>query len=176
MWHRDPMNLTRRSWYLLAIIVPVIAWLIGVGQLASRWDSVHEAKPIPIGGAFDAEGQSVVVFTDFIQPDREILCSVTRPKDHQQDIDKPPVDISVDYDATRWHLIGLLDKGQDKMSIACEPEDGLTDPASYAYAVTPSTFEKKISSDFIVWGGIAFGFLIALVIGYARFHHILRGD
>lgn len=176
LWHRDHMNFTRRSWYLLAIAVPLIAWIIGSAQLASRWDVVHEAKPLPIGGNFDAADQSVAIFTDFVQADRIITCSVTRPKDQAREIDKPAVDISVNFDATRWHFIGFTPEGHDKMRVSCVPEDGHTDGSTYAYAVVPSTFDTEMSAHFIMWGGLGFGFLISLVIGYARYNALIRSE
>ena len=142
------MNFTRRSWYLLAIAIPLFAWILSTAQLASRWDSVHDAKPIPLGAAFDAEGQSVAVFTDFRQPDREIICSVTRPKDQRGELSRPPVDVSVDYDSTRWHLVAMAEDGHEKMNLRCGPADKLTDGATYACAVVPSDFQVKTSAEY----------------------------
>lgn len=176
LWHRVGMNFSRRSWYLLAILVPLIAWIIGSAQLASRWDSVHDAKPIALGGNFDAYGQSVAVFTDFPQPDRIVECSVTKPNEFAGKISTPPVEIAVDYDATRWHLIAIAEEGQDKMAITCAAADGHTDGATYAYAVIPTDFEAKTSAKFIVWGGLAFGFFISVVIGYNRFRELKRSE
>ena len=170
------MDFTRRSWYILAIAVPLIAWLLGSAQLASRWDSVHEAKPIALGGTFDADGRSVAVFTDFPQPDRVIDCSIAKPREFEGKIAKPPVEISVDFDSTRWHLIALAEEGHEKMAISCLPADEHTDGSSYAFAVVPTDFEAKTSAEFIVWGGLGFGFLIAVVIGYTRFRSLKHSE
>ena len=170
------MNFNRRSWYILAVLVPIVAWILGSAQLASRWDSIHEARPTPIGGKFDAAGQSVAVFTDFPQADRKIVCSITKPKAAKSEIKKPDIEIFVNYDTTRWKFIGLVDKGVDQMAIACLPDDGHTDGATYAYAVVPSTVEAAISAEFIVWGGVAFGFLISAVIGFSRYRSFKHGE
>lgn len=162
------MYFTRRSWYILAVMIPIVAWIIATSQLAKQWDNVHAAKPVTLDSKFDAAGQSVAVFTDFEQPGRAITCSVTKPKDHAVALTAPPLQISVDYDSARWHLIGMLEEGMDDMSIACIPDDQQIDSATYAYALVSPVAVDKAVANFIMWGGIAFGLLVSIVIGYNR--------
>ena len=162
------MYFTRRSWYILAVLIPIVAWILATSQLAKQWHHVHEAKPVTLGSKFDAAGQSVAVFTDFEQPGRAITCSVTKPKDHAVDLTTPPLQISVDYDSTRWHFIGMLEEGFDDMAIECLPDDQQIDSATYAYALVSPVAVDKAVANFTMWGGMAFGLLVAIVIGYNR--------
>lgn len=173
LWDSVEVDFSKRAWYLLAIALPVAGWLMATAHLAGQWDQVRDAQPIPIGAAIDAKGSSVLAFTDLERPDQHVECTTAGPKKHRKTFSAPPVEVVIDSDGSRWHLIGILEKGEDSMRLRCAPEGGGTDAADYAYAVIPAVSDRTTSARVIGWGSLGFGFAIALIVGHNRYRKLV---
>lgn len=110
--------------------------MVGTVVAAGAWDTVREASIVD--GRVDAEGASVAVFTDILQPDLDVDCRARGPEDDDEQIVVPPasLDLQVQQDGTTWYLIGFVTEGQDQLRAACAPADrDVADPATYGIAV-----------------------------------------
>lgn len=155
-------------WYVLGVGLAVGGWLAGVVHSAGAWDVVRQSPVTVAAEKFDAAGSHVGVLTDLVQPDREIRCRAVGPKKGQAtEIEAAPVDVSVNSDGTRWHLIGITD-GRDGMRIRCNPTDKRTDPAVYGYQLISALSDRADTSRFIAVGGALGGILLVSWTAWSR--------
>ncbi len=141
------MKPTSPLWYVAALFIALGASVIAIVVAASAWDPVREATVRPVAERFDGTGKSVAVFTDIVQPDRDVTCIATGPGKKLTKV--PPLDtpakrleITVTNGTDEWHLIGMLNKGDKDQVITCTPKDRRVDDATYTYAAVDGFASK----------------------------------
>lgn len=163
--------LTNPLWYLAALMLALGSAMVGTIIAAGAWTGVREASIDPLTGPIDADGRTLTLFTDLPQDGREIACT-TRPESAEdaepEAIAPAALDIVVDDEGTQWHLVALLEKGEDAMVVRCSPVDGGSDNAVYGYAVVDGFDAARRGSIVSLIGGIA-GIGLAALILYRRF-------
>lgn len=154
------MDLTRRRWYLVAALIAVLAWVAGTAFAASAWDPLRHAVVEPVGQPIQTNGQGdLAVLTDLPQPERSITC-VARVGKKRTPIPAATVDIVVDSDGSRWHLIGVLPDAPDETRVVCRPEDKQTDTARYGTALVDLS-SREGTGQLIAWAGFVAGLALA---------------
>lgn len=139
------MKPTNPLWYLAAFLLALGGAMIATVVAASAWDPVRDATVTSVTSRIDASGKTLAVFTDIVQTDRDITCRATdRDKKVTEFVDKG-IDIAVDSDGNRWHLLGIIRNGSDGLKITCRPKDRRTDNASYGYAAVTG-YDKKVTN------------------------------
>lgn len=136
------MKLVNPLWYLAAFLFVLGTVMVGTVVAAGAWDPVREVTVTPTTTRADAQGKTLVVYTDILQPDRDVSCRATGRDKKSKDIPPAALDITVDNDGNQWHLIGLLREGADDVSVRCTPRDKRADNASYGWA-TVDGFESR---------------------------------
>ncbi|MEV7397797.1 hypothetical protein [Aeromicrobium sp. NPDC092404] len=136
------MKLVNPLWYLAAFLFVLGTVMVGTVVAAGAWDPVREVTVTPTTTRADAQGKTLVVYTDILQPDRDVSCRATGRDKKSQDIPPAALDITVDNEGNQWHLIGLLRKGPDDVAVRCAPRDRRADNASYGWA-TVAGFESR---------------------------------
>ncbi|KQV74919.1 hypothetical protein ASC61_07865 [Aeromicrobium sp. Root344] len=132
-------------WYLAAFLFALGSVMIATVVAAGAWDPVREVTVTPTTVRADAQGTTLVVFTDILQPERNVTCRATGRDKKPVDIPRAALDITVDNEGNQWHLIGLLDAGANGMRVQCTPRDRRVDNASYAWA-TVTGFESRANN------------------------------
>lgn len=145
MWEGVCVKPVNPLWYLAAFLLALATVLIGTVVAAGAWDPIREVTVSPTTTRADAQGKTLVVFTDILQPDRDVTCRATGPDKKPIDIPAAALDITVDNEGNQWHLIGLLNEGADGMKVHCTPRDKRVDNASYAWA-TVTGFESRANT------------------------------
>lgn len=171
MWEGGSVKPVNPLWYLAAFFLALASSVVGTIIAAGAWDPVREVSVSPTTTRAAAQGKTLVVFTDIVQPDRKVSCrAVGRDK---KPVEIPPAkfDITVDNEGNQWHLIGLLNEGADGMKVQCTPRDKRADNASYTWA-TVSGFESRANlANGIGVLGVALGALFAGYVFYCRRQH-----
>lgn len=169
------MELTRRRWYLVAGLLAALAWVAGTAFAASAWDPLRDAQVVPVGQPIQTNGSDdLAVLTDLPQADRTISC-VARNGKKRTPVPPATVDIVVDSDGSRWHLIGVLSDAPDETRIVCRPDDEQTDTARYGTAVVD--LESRVGTGrAIAWTGLIAGAGLAGATVTARTRRILAHD
>ncbi|KRC65187.1 hypothetical protein ASE12_10665 [Aeromicrobium sp. Root236] len=129
-------------WYLTAFLFALGSVVLATVVAAGAWDPVREVTVTPTTVRADAQGKTLVVFTDILQPDRDVTCRATGRDKKPVDIPAAALDIQVDNEGNQWHLIGLLGAGRTGMRVHCTPRDRRVDNASYGWA-TVTGFESR---------------------------------
>ena len=169
------MQLTRRRWYLVAALVAVFAWVGGTAFAASAWDPLREAVVEPVGQPVQVgSGDDLAVLTDVVQPERTIDC-VARAGKKKLPVPAATVDIVVDSDGSRWHLIGVLRDPPDEVRVVCLPRDDQTDTARYGTALVDLS-SRVGTGKAIAWTGLAAGLGLAVATLTARTRKVLLHD
>lgn len=169
------MELTRRRWYLVAALVAVVAWIAGTAFAASAWDPLREATVVPVGQPIQTTSDDdLAVLTDLTQPDRAITC-IARVGKKRVAIPPATVDIVVDSDGSRWHLLGVLPEAPDGARVVCRPRDDQTDTARYGTALVDLS-SRVGAGKLIAWGGLAVGLGLAGATLTARTRRMLAHD
>lgn len=159
--------------YLWAVLLVIGTGLLGTIVAAGSWSEVREASVQPVAGPVDAEGKSLAIFADLLQPDREIDCTTTDTTSKKATPDAiKPVDlepgITVDQDGSDWYLIALDTDSDGPVTISCAPKDGRSDNATYGYAVVGGFGAAKLGAGISIGGAIA-GFALAAAVLWRRF-------
>jgi hypothetical protein len=129
-------------WYLAAFLVAIGSTVIGTAVAAGAWEPVREATVSPTTVRADAAGQSLAVFTDIVQTDRDVACRAIDRDKNSTPVPDAALEITVDEEGNQWHLIGLLPEGSDGLAVRCAPGDKRIDNASYGFA-TIDGFESR---------------------------------
>ena len=139
------MRPVKTGWYLLAVVLIFGGWMVGVATAGTSWNLVREATLQSSTTPIDAANQSVAVFTDVPQTDRDIRCRYRNgPKGSQsKDVDDASLSLTVTRDGTVWTLIGLVRDGGKDVQVACLPRDKATDPATYAVAAVEGFTDRQ---------------------------------
>ena len=159
-------------WYLAAFFFALATVLIGTVVAAGAWDPIREVTVSPTTTRADAQAKTLVVFTDILQPDRDVTCRATgRDK---QPIDIPPaaLAITVDNEGNQWHLIGLLTEGTEDMKVHCTPRDRRVDNATYAWATVTGFESGANTGKGIGVLGLVLGAVFAGYVFYSRRRHL----
>lgn len=141
---------------------------------AGAWDSVRETSVTPANQPLDAEGQSVAVFTDVLQPERRVSCQAGNADDEKSKpapISAAPIDLTVDDDGTTWHLIGFEPNARNGMDIGCAPDDDASDNATYAYSVVDGFTDRANTGNGIAILGTVAGIGLAIWTFISRRRH-----
>lgn len=169
------MTLTRRRWYLVAALIAVFAWVAGTAFAASAWDPLREATVEPIGQPIQTKSDGdLAVLTDLPQPDRTIEC-FTRVGKKRTPIPAATVDVVVDSDGSRWHLIGVLPDPPDEARVVCRPQDKQTDTARYGTALVDLS-SREGAGQVIAWVGFLAGLGLAGATLTARTRKLISHD
>jgi hypothetical protein len=168
VWESDCVKPVNPLWYLVAFLVALGSVMIGTVIAAGAWDPVREATISPTTTRADAQAKTLVVFTDIMQPDRDITCRATGQDKKHVDIPPAALDITVDTEGNQWHLIGLLDGGADGLSVQCAPRDKRVDNASYGWATVTGFESRTNTANDIGLVGVAIGIVLAGYVFYCR--------
>lgn len=166
------MELTRRRWYVVAALIAVLAWVAGTAYAASAWDPLRQATVVPVGQDIATDGEDLAILTDLVQPERTIRCFARAGKGDRVEVPDAPVDIVVDSDGSRWHLIGVLHDAPDGVHVACGATDDATDTARYGTALVDLS-SKTGTGRAIAWGGLVAGLALAGATLIARTRKML---
>jgi len=168
--YRDGVNRTSEpaspAWYLLALAVFAIGWNGGVWWAGSAWDQVREARITSANQALQAEGASIAVFTDVVQPDRRITCAMVdvvreaRP----QPMGPAPIPLTVEDDGVTWQLVAFERNGRDNVTVTCAPADKQVDNAQYAYATVNGYDTRLWTGNIVSMAAIVLAFAIGVVV------------
>jgi len=159
------VRLTNPLWYLAAFLLAIASAMAATAVAASAFDPVRDAVVTPVTERVDAAGTTLAIYTDIVQSDRDINCRGRYGDEDKGRIEIPDkgIDVTAEGDGTRWHLIGLLEKGRDGLRIVCTPADERVDNAIYGYA-TVTGYESTVNNG----RGIAY-IGVALAVGFAGF-------
>lgn len=162
MCHSDAVRPVKTVWYLVAVVLIFGGWMAGVATAGTAWNIVREASLQPTRKPVDAANESVAVFTDVPQPDRDITCTARRgAKDTTPStIPDATLDLTITRDGTVWTLIGLLRDGSPDLRVACTPKDKATDPASYSVGVVQGFVDRTRLGTGIGVLSVVVGFLL----------------
>jgi hypothetical protein len=136
---------TNPLWYLAAFLIALGSVMAATAVAAGAWQPVRDATVSPTLARADASGKSLAVFTDIVQPDRDISCQATDLNKKVIQIPNKDLDITVDDNGDRWHLIGMLRDGSNGLKVHCTPRDRKSDNATYAYAVVTG-YDSKVNT------------------------------
>ncbi len=155
-------------------MLALAGWIAGTTVAAGAWDSVRESSITAVDRPLDAEGQSVAVFTDVVQPERQVSCAAA---DNDDDTKKPEpfpeasLDLVVNDNGDEWHLIGFEPEGRNGMVIRCTPRDKGSDNATYATSVVDGFTDKANTGNGIAILGTVAGIGLAIWTFIARRRH-----
>lgn len=169
------MELTRRRWYLVAALIAVVAWIAGTAFAASAWDPLRSATVVPVGQPIQVTSDDdLAVLTDLPQPERQISC-VARAGKKRVPIPAATVDVIVDSDGSRWHLLGVLSDAPDEARVVCRPADRQTDTARYGTALV-NLSSRVGAGQAVAWIGLLAGLALAGATLTARTRRMLAHD
>ena len=153
-------------WYLGALSLTLASWIIGVAIAGGAWDVVRGASITSANQALEAKGESIAVFTDVVQTDRQIICSmVDVVRDAKPDpIPPAPIALTVEDDGTTWSLVAFEPEGRDNVTVSCAPKDKQVDNAQYAYAAVDGFVNRARAGNFVILGGFLSGIVLAIVV------------
>ncbi len=142
---------------------------------------MREAPIAAINRPLDADGLSVAVFTDVVQPERRVACTQTTETAKKAKKDPQPVPVAslelvVTDDGNEWHLIGFEANGRDGLSIRCTPADKRADNATYAFSTVDGFTDRANTGNGIAIIGTALGVGLALWTFIARRRHDQETD
>jgi hypothetical protein len=157
-------------WYLGALAITLASWVVGVAVAGGAWDAVRSAPITSANQALQAKGESIAVFTDVLQTERRITCSmvdVVRDAEPEP-IPPAPIALTVDDDGSTWNLVAFAPEGRDNVTIACTPRDRRVDNAQYAYAAVDGFIERARTGNFVILGGFLGGVALAILVFVLR--------
>lgn len=167
MENRRPLS---PLWYLAALALPLAGWIVGVAVAGGAWDAVRNTPITSANQALEAKGQSIAVFTDVVQTDRRITCSmVDVVRDAKPEpIPPAPIALTVDDDGTTWNLVAFEPQGRDNVTVSCAPKDRRVDNAQYAYAAVDGFIQRARAGNFVILGGFFGGIVLASIVFLKR--------
>jgi type IV secretory pathway TrbF-like protein len=171
VWQGGSVRPVNPLWYLAAFLFALGSVMIATVVAAGAWDPVREVTVTPTTVRADAQGKTLVVFTDILQPDRNITCRATGRDKKTVDVPPAALDITVDNEGNQWHLIGLLDDGSTGMRVQCTPRDRRVDNASYGWATVTGFESRANNAKGIGVLGLAVAVAFAGYVFYCRRQH-----
>lgn len=157
-------------WYLAALALALAGWIIGVAIAGGAWDAVRNTPITSANQALQAKGESIAVFTDVVQAERRITCSmVDVVRDAEPDpIPASPIALTVEDDGATWNLVAFEPEGRDNVTISCAPADKGVDNAQYAYAAVDGFLERARAGNFVILGGFLGGIVLTIIVFMRR--------
>jgi hypothetical protein len=159
---------TSPLWYLASLFIVLGGAVIAIVVAAGAWNPVREASVTPVAERVDGTDKSIAVYTDIVQPDRDVTCRATGPGKKVTEIPAAKLAITVNNGGDQWHLIAMLNEGAKDQLITCTPKDRRVDDATYAYAAISGFTSKGNTARGISILGTAFGVLLAGYTFYTR--------
>src|SRR5690349_4914839 len=96
MWEGCCVKPVNPLWYLTAFLFALGSVVLATVVAAGAWDPVRAVTVTPTTVHADAQGKTLVVFTDILQPDRDVTCRATGRDKKPVDIPAAALDIQVD--------------------------------------------------------------------------------
>ncbi len=160
-------------WYLAALALTLVSWIIGVAVAGGAWDAVRNASITSANQALEAKGESIAVFTDVVQAERRITCSMVDVVRDAKPVAIPPAPIAltVEDDGSTWTLVAFEPEGRDNVTVSCAPRDRQVDNAQYAYAAVDGFVERARAGNLVILGGFLAGAVVAIVVFVRRRRH-----
>lgn len=157
-------------WYLAALALALASWIIGVAVAGGAWDAVRNAPITSANQALQAKGESIAVFTDVVQAERRITCSmVDVVRDAEPDpIPAAPIALTVEDDGATWNLVAFEPEGRDNVTVSCAPADKGVDNAQYAYAAVDGFLERARAGNIVILGGFLGGIILTILVFMRR--------
>lgn len=146
--HSGRVRPTSWLWYLGAVVVVMVGVMVATAVGAGAWGYVRDATLVNVNQPVDAKDGSVAVFTDVVQPDRDVTCTATPAAEKGQEKPEPTeipaaeLDLKVSRDDGEWFLIGFLKEGEDGLTVRCAPADEAADSASYRVAAVDGWWDR----------------------------------
>jgi len=164
------------TWYLAALALPLAGWIVGVAVAGGAWNAVRDAPITSANQALQAKGESIAVFTDVVQTDRRITCSMVDVVRDATPESMPaaPIALTVNDDGETWNLVAFEPEGRDNVTVSCAPKDGRVDNAQYAYATVDGFVERARAGNFVILGGLFGGIVLAGIVFVKRRRRIAR--
>ena len=156
------------TWYLAALTLAVVGWIVGVVVAGGAWDAVRGASVTSANQPLSAQGTSVAVFTDVLQPGRQVSCRSREPGLRSQRIPAAPLPFSIEDDGTTWHLVAFEPEGRNNMTLSCQPKDHRADNAQYAFATVDGFVRRAQIGNSIIKASLLGAFVGAAVIFVRR--------
>ena len=163
------------AWYLAALALALVGWVVGVAVAGGAWDTVRNASVTSANGPLSASGASVAVFTDVLQSGRRIVCRSSEPGHASRRLPTAPLALTIDDDGTTWHLIAFEPKGRDAMTISCLPTDRQADNAQYAFAEVDGFLTRANAGNNIIKGAFVGSLATAIAILLRRRRELRAG-
>lgn len=166
----DEKSALSPAWYLAALALALVGWVVGVAVAGSAWDTVRATTVTSANDPLSASGSSVAVFTDVLQTGRKIVCSSTEPGRRARQVPPAPLPLSIDDDGTTWHLIAFEPKGRAAMTLECRPQDRQADNAQYAFSRVDGFLQKARIGNAIILAAMAgsLGTAVAILLRRRR--------
>jgi len=164
------VRLTNPLWYLAAFFLAIASAMAATAVAASALDPVRDAVVAPVTERVDARGSTLAIYTDIVQADRDIACRGRYGEKDVGRIEIPDkgIDVTAQGDGTRWHLIGLLEKGRDGLRIVCTPADKRVDNAIYGYATVTGYASTVNNGRGVAYLGVAAAAVLAGWVFWCR--------
>ncbi len=165
-------------WYLAAFLLALGGQVVGTAVAAGAWDGVRDASLLSTTEPIDAGDASLAVYTDILQPDRDVTCTATGPDDDAEPIDIPeaPLELTATSEGASWYLIGFLMEGRDELTVACEPSDDAGDSATYVAGVAEGVQDRANVGNGITWLATLLGIILAVAVFLSRRRTRKEGD
>lgn len=179
MCQSDRVRPVNPLWYLAAFLLVLGGWMAGTVVAAGSWNLVRDATLGAVDERVDAAGGSVAVFTDVLQPERDVTCRATpKAEGDQEDDDVEPIDVPaapdgvlgmrIDRAGTDWFLIGFLAEGRDGLAVTCTPRDRAADNATYRVAAVDGVLDRARTGSGVTWLATAAGLALAAWTWWCR--------
>lgn len=174
----EPAGAPSPLWYLAALVLAVICWMVGVGVAGGAWDAVRSAPISSANGTLQAKGSSIAVFTDVVQADRGITCLMTDVVTDSRGTPIPPAPIAleVEDDGTTWHLVAFEPEGRDGVTVSCAPKDKQVDNAQYAYSTVDGFGQRARAGNAVILGGLFLAIATSAVVFVRRRRAVKRRE
>ncbi len=160
-------------WYLAALALTLAGWIIGVAVAGGAWDAVRNASITSANQALQAKGESIAVFTDVVQAERRITCSMVDVVRDAKPVTIPPAPIAltVEDDGSTWTLVAFEPEGRDNVTVSCAPRDKQVDNAQYAYSTVDGFVDRARAGNLVILGGFLGGIALAIIVFVRRRRH-----
>jgi len=157
-------------WYLAALALTLVRWMVGVAVAGGAWDAVRGAHITSANEALQAQDESIAVFTDVVQTDRRITCAMSDVVTDSRAVAIPPAPIAleVEDDGETWHLVAFQPEGRNGVTVTCTPKDKQVDNAQYAYAVVDGFIQRARIGNAIILAGLVGAVAIAAIVFVKR--------
>lgn len=138
------MRPTSPLWYLLALLLALGSWMAAAAVAAGDWDPMRTADVTPARERLpqDAGTGRIAVYTDTVQPERELTCVAFLGDEKSREprtLADPGIELTREQDGITWHLVAVSEPGTDRAggAVRCSMADDVVDTAAYAWAAVP---------------------------------------